>query len=401
MAYDSANRKLYTTASEGISTSEVAACLGDYRVTARGREIGLLCTSPKINKWAKCKPIRSNERRKLLDSDRKAVNYGIEFPSLSWLTIFGVQESERILRYNAPRGNGVTPIEPFRLLDFDGYNHKAQGIEVYLNVDAKIVAGSGFDVALTVYNAEELSLSDFSMPYTTMSSTLKKPLSEFYVMLLMKIGDTYAVYNTRKTLANMNGLPLLFKVSQQDYNFKVGQEVSVIVCLAYDANMPEGFQTLSTTYGSYNYVYFIPLNITEDLEAEEHRIVTEFMYFSQFGITNGTVSPPRSGANYYSISGYYVIQCRDPYKTNPLLRMVYYIKRGTQIIVPTNGSNIREYTLSLTESPAGSGNYIYDLGPQSISPIGSTETGDEFRVEVRVIDGANEVKVYDKLLYVH
>ena len=40
MAYDSSTKKLYTTATQGISTSEVAACLGDYRVTARGRDIG-------------------------------------------------------------------------------------------------------------------------------------------------------------------------------------------------------------------------------------------------------------------------------------------------------------------------------------------------------------------------
>jgi hypothetical protein len=44
---------------------------------------------------------------------------------------------------------------------------------------------------------------------------------------------------------------------------------------------------------------------------------------------------------------------------------------------------------------------LYTTDAHDISPIGSTETGDEFRVEVRVIDGANEVKVYDKLLYVH
>lgn len=144
MAYDSTTKKLYTTASEGISTSEVAACLGDYRVTSRGRDIGLLCSSPKINKWSPAKPFRNaswkfgskNER----DTARRMVNQGLMLPTatnagvgtsqaayrrtyLGYLTYLASTGLAPNYTYQQPRGASYN--EPFRLLDFDGYMHRA------------------------------------------------------------------------------------------------------------------------------------------------------------------------------------------------------------------------------------------------------------------------------------
>lgn len=145
MAYDSTTKKLYTTASQGISTSEVAVCLGDYRVTARGRDIGLLCSSPKINKWSPAKPFRNaswkfgskNER----DTARRMVNQGLLLPTaanagigtsqeayrrtyLGYLTYRALMGQAPNYTYQPPRGKSYN--EPFRLLDFDGYMHKAK-----------------------------------------------------------------------------------------------------------------------------------------------------------------------------------------------------------------------------------------------------------------------------------
>lgn len=145
MAYDSTTKKLYTTASEGISTSEVAVCLGDYRVTARGRDIGLLCSSPKINKWSPAKPFRnaswkfgsSTER----DAARRMANQGLLLPTaanagvgtsqaayrrtyLGYLTYLASTGQTPNYTYQQPRGKASN--EPFRLLDFDGYMHRAK-----------------------------------------------------------------------------------------------------------------------------------------------------------------------------------------------------------------------------------------------------------------------------------
>lgn len=146
MAYDSTNKKLYTTATEGISTSEVAACLGDYRVTARGRDIGLLCSSPKINKWSPVKPFRDSalyfSSKDERDAARRMANQGLLLPTaanagigtsqaayrrtyLGYLTyLASTTRQTPNYTYQQPRGKSYN--EPFRLLDFDGYMHRAK-----------------------------------------------------------------------------------------------------------------------------------------------------------------------------------------------------------------------------------------------------------------------------------
>lgn len=144
MAYDSTTKKLYTTASEGISTSEVAVCLGDYRVTARGRDIGLLCSSPKINKWSPAKPFRNASwkfgSKTERDAARRMANQGLLLPTaanagvvssqaayrrtyLGYLTYLASTGQTPNYTYQQPRGKASN--EPFRLLDFDGYMHRA------------------------------------------------------------------------------------------------------------------------------------------------------------------------------------------------------------------------------------------------------------------------------------
>ena len=161
MAYDSANRKLYTTASEGISTSEVAACLGDYRVTARGRDIGLLCTSPKINLWAKYKPVGDPTRKPLKDKsmgyrgNNGAGTCGISYVTYNQYDLLGgivttdsntagkpcfgdvIKSTDADHAYVPPKGGTA---EPYRLLDFDGYEHKATTL---WNVVAPTILGKG------------------------------------------------------------------------------------------------------------------------------------------------------------------------------------------------------------------------------------------------------------------
>lgn len=146
MAYDSTTKKLYTTASEGISTSEVAVCIGDYRVTARGRDIGLLCSSPKINKWSPAKPFRNASwkfgSKTERDDARRMANQGLLLPTaanagigtsqaayrrtyLGYLTyLASTTRQTPNYTYQQPRGKSYN--EPFRLLDFDGYMHRAK-----------------------------------------------------------------------------------------------------------------------------------------------------------------------------------------------------------------------------------------------------------------------------------
>lgn len=131
MAYDSTNKKIYvdtSAAKGGITPWDIAQCIGDYRVTKFGRDIGLLCTSPNINKWAKRKPVSHATRGKLNDidygyrgSDGKC---GIEMVTLG-ASEFTAPATALAKIQNASEPSFIVPSAPFRMLDFDGYMHTA------------------------------------------------------------------------------------------------------------------------------------------------------------------------------------------------------------------------------------------------------------------------------------
>ena len=101
------NNRLYTEDGKAISLDEIAACLRDFRVTALGRDLGMLATSPYINPWAKRKPIDYGDFGIILtDNDRALVDWGMRLVGKYWV-------------YQRPTSK-------FRVLDFDGYNHKAE-----------------------------------------------------------------------------------------------------------------------------------------------------------------------------------------------------------------------------------------------------------------------------------
>lgn len=118
MAYDSTN-KILSTEGSGITLWEIAQCLGDYRVNTAGRrDVGILCTSPKINKWAKYKPFECSTFGVATEAQRKDASFGI---TLSART--ADSQYSDVIRCSFKHD---PPVSAFRLLDFDGYNHKAE-----------------------------------------------------------------------------------------------------------------------------------------------------------------------------------------------------------------------------------------------------------------------------------
>ena len=172
MAYDREKDILKETSESGISLQEVALCLRDYRLDTNGCiDLGMMCTSPNINLWPKNKPVRLPSRGILTDADRKSVNYGIDF-SMAHDRSFSDCLAKSIANggkygYLRPRGGDD---EPYRLLDFDGYNHKAETpygytmehskgkpdgwVDVYLNPNA--------DLTLADLNPTELGSGDIN-----------------------------------------------------------------------------------------------------------------------------------------------------------------------------------------------------------------------------------------------
>lgn len=151
MAYDSNLRKLWDEPDAGITPQEVAMCIQDYRVDELGNvDIGMMCTSPKINKWDISKPFCSPEIAYPLTeegdaqkaADRKAVYQGLLIPTplnagmpvnpeygrmyLGKLAYQALMASQATPNWEYQHPRGLLQNEPYRIHDFDGYDHFAE-----------------------------------------------------------------------------------------------------------------------------------------------------------------------------------------------------------------------------------------------------------------------------------
>lgn len=139
MPYDSTNRKLYidtsVTPNKGISLDDIATCLRDYRVTSQGRrDLGLLATSPNINKWSKNKPFvvlgnNDHPHKVQTDDDRRDAAYGFYWWNYVLESDAPFANNPTTLLDKAIANNGgwlyKRPTDVFRIQDFDNYKHNA------------------------------------------------------------------------------------------------------------------------------------------------------------------------------------------------------------------------------------------------------------------------------------
>ena len=106
----------------------------------------------KIKFWSLHKPIQLNKKEELTEADRKSANYGYTITSYDKPVgqageglIYG-HLNNLTWQYFKPRG--VTYNEPFRKLDFDGYNHGATNpFSISYNTTPKIGDTSRIDMS--------------------------------------------------------------------------------------------------------------------------------------------------------------------------------------------------------------------------------------------------------------
>lgn len=99
-----------------VSIEDVRTVLG-----VSSYDLGTLCKSEKINMWAKYKPVRVPMFNELYESEFNEAQYGLHIPSSSSLdSVINTPWS-----HAAPRGGDS---EPYRLTDFDKYNHVSEFI---------------------------------------------------------------------------------------------------------------------------------------------------------------------------------------------------------------------------------------------------------------------------------
>jgi|SRR5690554_3624430 len=103
--------------SQSPSISEVKSVLAET-----SNSVGGLCTSPKIKKWSKWKPVRHATKGDITLAELKDVDFGLKPPPIS--TSYETAVNGEWI-YEKPRG---TASEPRRLGDFRNYNHTAMAI---------------------------------------------------------------------------------------------------------------------------------------------------------------------------------------------------------------------------------------------------------------------------------
>ena len=100
-----------------LGTTGISATLVANTIGVGSNDVGTLCTSNKINKWSKKKPVSYQTSSSLTDAQLKETNYGFNITSNTNL------DSPTGWSYVRPTG-GMT--SPYRLGDFRGYNHEAK-----------------------------------------------------------------------------------------------------------------------------------------------------------------------------------------------------------------------------------------------------------------------------------
>ena len=119
---------------------------------------GALCTWPAINKWAKCKPIRYPKTGELTATERRGkpaditagIIYGVKIGSVGATQEYATLHDITFDYVGKPTG-GITS-EPFRILDFVGYDHEARpslngsfGQRGYYDVSKQFVVNCVYD----------------------------------------------------------------------------------------------------------------------------------------------------------------------------------------------------------------------------------------------------------------
>lgn len=108
--------------SKPVTMTDIAQAVGNA-----SRSLGYLITNGSIKKWAKKKPVRYDTNSAITDAQRKSANHSFSFTSYANLSSLmdaavALGQSGEAWTYNRPRGVYSNVREPFRMLDFDGYN---------------------------------------------------------------------------------------------------------------------------------------------------------------------------------------------------------------------------------------------------------------------------------------
>lgn len=152
-----------------LGTTNIDTRLVGNAIGSGSNDVGTLCTSNKINKWSKYKPVRYNTLSPLTDAELKLANYGFDIANM--VKTDAVSAASINWNYLKPLGGANSP---YRLGDFRSYEHTAthifdlvdnyESINIYglLNVRIRFADTQGSGVKLTDFTSTTIPIGNWT-----------------------------------------------------------------------------------------------------------------------------------------------------------------------------------------------------------------------------------------------
>lgn len=314
-----ANGRIYTETSGGvkygISMYDIQATIG-----SSSPDIGSLCRSNNINKWAKFKPIRVDKQGVVTAAEMELANYGLSIPSSGFSSlddmINGLSGADWV--YLPPRGRKGTTLnptqndEPYRFLDFNGYNHGSvapiyplQSVVELRSPNETMDAGIGFGRNI-VTQTEFLTLDDLRVDGHSVSDSF----SEYYFGICAYNSSTYR-YATTMSEKYGTLLSSLSEIGLSIQGVNVGGSTRTYRVIPFFSSLP--FTTMPSNFvGS---LYPMPfaecsLEVTRDYDII-YCYSLMFMYagdtskiYYQYKVTNMRNTPFTCDVNCWLLNSY-------------------------------------------------------------------------------------------------
>ena len=320
MPYDKTNKRLYVdytqTPNIGISLIDIARCLQDYRRDKNGNiNLGMMCTSPKINPWTK-RPLPypstlSNVpyTSELTDEMRREVNHGFIIREYTKGSL-PLSKEARTWKFAYPRGGNDGYNEWLRGTDFENYHHLAEPPRtmIYPPYDEPLEDGSYYMLLSHVRLGIEhqTNYDTGSIPLSELKSTwVDSPVlpqgdnfNNWYIVLLFTNANaTKSRSLLLDDVANPHVLYTGYRITDNDFgrdgiecelpsSFTVGSKWDVLAVLA--DNVDGLTAGVVTPIGSYS-ARFVTLNLTENSEGiEQTYTIRDTMPFPIWSFTVST-----------------------------------------------------------------------------------------------------------------
>lgn len=196
----------------------------------RSGDIGTVCTSTRINPWAKYKPVNHTKFSTLTDAERASVQYGMTniplFANQADMASFVVSDTPAPMTGSAAEywAYELPPYNrPKRLSDFDGYWHQAIRCIEPLEIDRIDVSGMAdndlicFDFPVAT-EAANLKISDFA--FTHLWREFESQITNnatYYLGVCLTDGTEAGTRTVTQDDMMNNGIPNLIEANGKKY----------------------------------------------------------------------------------------------------------------------------------------------------------------------------------------